>query len=290
MTRRAATGRSRAIGARVILLIAAVPLASCGPAKPLDVPEYARVEGASRERVAGLDRLWSRATVQIRYTDNKNERRFEQGEGHLRIEFPTHVALSAGKIGQTLFWLGCDDRRYWWFDLTGDDRVATVGEHGGPGASRGGLATLISPRLLPRLMGLLPVGTAGVVQPSADHRLLSVTTRIEGGFERRWLNPATLEPTKIELWDEQRRPLLAADLSEYENVVLETGGGGGPRIPTRISIGHPESGTEIRLYLSAATDGTRTWDAGAFEFERLIGALGAARVVDLDADGPRQSY
>lgn len=263
------------------------------------LPAFSAIAAVNNKRVDAISRIWARATVQVRYTDDDGERRFEQGEGHLRMETPDLVALSAGKVGQTLFWLGCDRERYWWFDLTGDVRRASVGRHNGPGKGRGGLASSVNPHDLPRLMGLSPLGRNGVVESSRDGKLVSVTTTIDpagtpiAGFERRWIDPRTFEPAKIEIWDAARKPVLVADLAEYQNLELEEGGGGGPRVPTQVFIGHSQTATVVRLYLSAASDGTRNWEPQAFEFDRLIGVLSTNQVTDLDAkptDGPKKSY
>ncbi len=217
----------------------------------------------------------------VRYAEEDGTRRSEQGEGHLRIETPSLVALSAGKVGQILFWLGCDAQRYWWFDLTGDQAKAFVGAHHGPGRGKGGLAAVVNPAFLPRLLGLEPINP-DVVEVSGDKRLIGVTQKIDSGYVRLWLDPRTYDATKIEIWDEKRRPTLAADLGEYTNLELTAGGGNGPRVPTQIFIGHAASNTEVRLYLSGVSDGGKKWEPAAFEFDRLIGSLGARKVTDLD--------
>ncbi len=251
-------------------------------------PLYSEVSRRLEQDLLLTDRLWARATVEVRYTDDDGERRFEQGEGRLRLEAPAHVALSAGKIGETLFWLGSDDQRYWWFDLTGDERTGVVGRHDGPGRGRGGLAATVNPRDLARLMGLVPPAAepAGAMQWSADGRLLGITSKaspaLGGGFERRWVDPDSLRAAKIEIYDPARRLVLVADLGDYESMRITGSGTPGPAVPTRVAIGHPESGSEIRLYLSDVEDGAARPDAGAFEFDRLVTALKAQRVIDLD--------
>jgi len=272
-------------------IAAALVIAGCGAdggkVERGDVPALADVSRRLNASIDGSERIRARATVQIRYTDDDGTRRFEQGEGLFRMD-GSLVALSVGKVGETLFWLGCDDRRYWWFDLSGDTRTAYVGLHDGPGVGRGGIAGAVNPRALPWLMGRVPVEGTGACQWSSDGRLLGVTTRLASGFERRWIDPATYETRKVELYDDQRRAVLVADLSRYEFMTLTGRGGPGPRVPTQVFIGHPATGTELRLYLEDPDDGARAMDPAAFDFIKLSASLRATRTVDLDAEAGRK--
>jgi hypothetical protein len=251
------------------------------------VPSLADTAAKVNAAIDGSERLRARATVQVRYTDDDGQRRFEQGEGLFRMENSGAIALSAGKVGETLFWLGCDDRRYWWFDLAGKERTAFVGLHDGAGQGRGGVASAVNPRALPRLMGRVPMTGRGTTEWSKDGRLLGVTTRLSSGFERRWLDPKTLEAAKIEVYDEARQPVLIADLGKYEFMNIAGQGAPGPRVPTTIFIGHPATGTELRLYLEDPDDG-RGMDPAAFDFIKLSASLRVSRTIDLDAEARRE--
>ena len=70
--------------------------------------------------LAGLDRLWARSVVEIQWRTADKKERFEQGDGNVVIVLPSKLALSVGKLGNTLLWAGGDAERYWLFDLKGD--------------------------------------------------------------------------------------------------------------------------------------------------------------------------
>jgi hypothetical protein len=266
-------------------------------------PDYAATAAKFNERVSRLGRVWGRATVQIRFTDEGGARRWEQGEGHITLERPTRVALSVGKLGETLFWLGCDAQRYWWMDLSGKSRVASVGRHDGParragagdgdGGVVGGLAATISPRDLFVLAGIepLPVDGGGRTMWSADGRSLGVMTAWgggggAGGTRTMWLNPTTLEPERVEL-AVGGRVVLSSKLREYEPVEQIGDSRIRPQVPGRVFITHAGSGAELRLYLSGLENDPKRFAAAAFEFEALTKFLRVESVVDLDREAER---
>src|SRR5262249_54442096 len=126
-------------------------------APPGPAPAYADLAARYNANIAGLDRLWSRAVVELNWRDDRGKKRFEQGDGNLITGLPDRVALSIGKLGNTLFWAGGDAQRYWLFDLQGD-KVAYVGRHayiGSPCTLESPLA--VQPRDLVRLLGIWPV-------------------------------------------------------------------------------------------------------------------------------------
>jgi hypothetical protein len=284
----------RPFAACALMLLTCAAIAGCNGAARIDrgpAPDFEQAVADHNKSIGSIDRLWARATVQIRYTDDQGKRRFEQGEGHLRMEPPGLVALSAGKVGETLFWLGGDDHRYWWFDLTGRERLAYVGRYGGPGQGKGGLAASVQPRDLAHLMGLLPLYPPGEADWSNDQSLLGLVALLpDDRYERRWIDPDTHEVVQIELFDAQQKPLLTAELGEYRHMTITGQGAPGPRVPTQIFIGDVASGTEVRLYLTDVGDGAGRWEPAAFDFERLIGALRAQKVFDLDGRLDRPNW
>lgn len=261
------------------------------------LPEYSAVALKYNERAGLLKTLWGRTQVQIRYTDDDGDRRFEQGEGFLSIDQPERVALSVGKLGETLFWLGCDGERYWSIDLTQKPARAYVGRHDGAarqgasdGGGRGGLAATVSPRDLPRLLGIeaLPTG-GGVMQWSEDGRLLGVVTQVmgagggPGGRQRLWLDPDSMEPRSVELYDARGAATLVAQISEADFVAVPGLRGVGPKAASRTRIGHLASGSSLNVTLAGMEGGTRRIKAEAFDLTKLMAALGVERLVDVDA-------
>lgn len=292
--------RPAALAARALLgaALALAPLGCAGEHDTTPViqrgpaPAYGPTAQRFNQRVERLGRVWGRAAVQIRFTDRDGDRRREQGEGHLTLERPQRVALSVGKLGETLFWLGGDEQRYWWLDLASRPTQASVGRHDGPArlgglATRlGGLAATISPRDLFALAGIEPLpAAAGSARWSPDGRWLGLETpwaNSPGGRRVLWLDPASLEPQAVDLINARGRAVLSSKLSEYEPVDQVGDSRIRPQVPGRVFITHAESDTELRLYLSGLDNQPRRFTPDAFSFERLAAIFAVDRVVDLD--------
>lgn len=296
--------------------------------RPLPIT-YDELASRYNRDIEQLGVLWGRATTQVRYRDDDGQQRLEQGEGHLQIVRPDRVALSIGKVGQMLLWLGCDDTRYWWFDMTGKQHVAFVGRHDGAarraaahGHGPGGLTGNVSPRLVTRLLGVVPLPTGfaagGSVEWSRDGKQLVVASNLPAenpantespararasARQRLWFVPETLALRRVELIDPQGRVEVSAELDDDRFVEIRDGSGLLPGVPGKAFITHEGSGTEIRLFL----DGLEGWTsldgrpkgqpadgqsetpavvprvkAAAFSFEALVKVLRADKVIDLD--------
>lgn len=261
-----------------------------------NLPTYAEAASRYNERVRPLDRLIARATIRLTYTDDQGERRIEQPDGTLQIVRPNKLAIDLGKSGQKLFWFGADDQRYWWLDLSGDDHIAYVGRHdqflakgGGPAAQRLGLSIPPMDFIAATGVTMLDPKAKGVTQWSrAGDRLglVSPTAGKDGGLQRIWVDPKSMVPVLIELFDSRRRLILTAEHEGEERVEMTRTGvpgsrGERPRIPARITVRHFESNTEIRVSLSGAKDGPIS--DKAFMLDELLRRLSVQEVIDLDA-------
>lgn len=259
-------------------------------------PDYYSVATRYNERVDRLGSVWASTVVRFTYRDSEGEQKTDQGEGTLQVVRPDDLALSIKKAGKRLFWFGCDAERYWWFDLV-DRHIASVGRHDRfDEAKESGIGLAMRPRDVILVLGVMPLpmpegdqAVDAATQWSLDGRLLGVTTRVGGsggagsGLLRLWLDPASLEPAKAEVFDEQKRLVMVADLTEYQYVRVTGIGGGGPRMPGRISAWHAPSQTLIKLDLADLQDGAEKISPSAFDFEELCRALGAETTIDLDA-------
>lgn len=280
-----------------LLLVAGV-LASCAPqsvqrtepppAVQRPLPSYAEVAQAHNARVAPLASLFATHSARVTYIDDEGDRQVEQAEGIIQAVFPDKLALSIGKVGKRVFWFGGDGERYWWFDLR-EDRTAYVGSYDNFDRTSHRIGLTIHPLDLIRVLGVLPLPDPpepGATQWSSDGRLLGVTTRIRNnGYQRMWLDPASYEPQKIELFNAARELVLLADLESYTHAEVRDLSVG-PRIATRVNVLDPVSGVEVRLTMDSPSDGVGRINADAFDFDVLRQTLGVERVVDLDRDPP----
>jgi hypothetical protein len=261
------------------------------PDKPL--PRFVDVARQYNQRVANLDRISAWSNIKLTYFDEDGKPRTEDPEGRLQIIRPAKLALTLGKAGQTLFWFGSDPEKYWWIDLTDKAKpVAAVGRHESfddQAAQRIGLA--IQPLDLIRLMGVVPINTVapGATQWSADGKQLGVTSALENrGFQRIWMDPATLTPQEIEIFDINRRLVMTASHEGSEPVEitrkLPSPAGPAPRVPGRVFVNHFDSGTEVRLTLTGVKDGPIS--ERAFDLAELLKRYQVERVVDVDTRKP----
>jgi len=259
------------------------PHAGNTPDRP-PLPSYDEVVARYNARAERLGRLWARAVIRLTYKDESGTPHTDQGEGLLQMIRPDRVALSIKKAGKMLFWFGCDDQRYWFFDVV-DAKTARVGTHAKPGehehTDSAGIA--IPPRDLFELIGLSPLDASarGGTSWSSDGAALVVTLpHAHGGSSILMLDPASLEPRRIEHRSSGQVLIIAADLSDYAGVDVTGFGGARPRLATHIDAIHIDSDTRIRLDLSELRDSGIS--EKAFVFEELTKALGVDTITDLD--------
>jgi len=255
---------------------------------------YAELASAHNARATRLGRLWARAAVQLKYTDREGVERREQGEGHLQVIQPSRLALSVGKLGEVLFWLGSDERMFWWFEL-GDASRASVALH--ENATRpcaGELALPVHPLDLLDLLGVTPLperSASGVVVDGAGRYVVDVPARV--GARRVFFDAESRRPVRVEIWRAgETSPAVRAELSEYERVNVPGVGGVDPRVASRVRVRHLESGSEMVLFLSDMNDGSRSGrlEPIAFDFGGLLDAHAPREVVVLDEGCPRSAW
>ncbi|TVQ61924.1 MAG: hypothetical protein EA379_05795 [Phycisphaerales bacterium] len=251
-------------------------------------PAYLETARAYNERANRLERVWARAVVEVRYVDQDGRRRSEQGDGHLQLLAPDRLALSLGKLGEMVLYLGCDDTRHWLFERGEPTRVA-VGLHenlGRPCARSLGLPA--HPLDIIDLLGVTPLPEregAGRTSWARDGTL-AVETPGRLGTLRVLIDPATHLPVRMEMLDAPGgEAWLTADLQNHERLAVRAAAFG-PHIATRIIIRHAESDTELRVNLYDPSDGIVRGRIAedVFDFEYLLDALNAGEVDVLDED------
>jgi hypothetical protein len=263
----------------------------------IEVPPatYREIATAYNQRTARLQRVWGRAVVSVEYTDDEGRRRSEQGEGHFQVIQPSRLALSAGKLGEVILWIGCDADRYWFIDAKEHHR-AWVGRHAS--ATREKVESLgmpAPPRELLALAGITALPAPGldarrdpVVRWGPNRKVLVFEVMRGGSRWRYTVDPRTHEPSRIEVIDGATgEPILSATLQLYENVTIRGEGYVPPKIASRIRCLHHPSGSNLGLSIADMVDGGgNKLREENFDFEALRERLGITEVVDADAPRP----
>jgi hypothetical protein len=189
--------------------------------------------------------------------------REEQPEGLLQVIRPDRLALSLGKAGNTLFWFGCDDREFWWFDLE-KDPSATVGARAAlTPAQRERLGLAVAPWEFVALLGITPLGDRPIeVSRSGEAGALELTVfgnaRANGprvSSCRYVLPSAGAMPTRVELFDATGELIAWSELSGVQPVELKDKPAGvRAEIPAVAFIRSALDETEARVTLTGATD------------------------------------
>lgn len=282
------------IGARFFLAVSLLALIGCagsgkGGDEPIDrgpAPTYAQVASRYNARVDKLDRVRSAMSIFIKTVDTQGKDVDEQADGHLQLVRPSRVALRIDKVGKTIFYLGGDESRFWWLDLTRDPKAALVGTHANVTRERGARVGLpVHPLDLMLMLGVMPLPAEGDSPRWADAgKSLRLDLAGRWGATRLILDPVTLEPTQIELMDAEGHPAVTATLTDYERVAIDGDAMSIARLATKIEILMPASQTRVRLRLyDPENPGDRIRDR-AFDLESLLDAYDVQRLLDLDVE------
>ncbi len=269
----------------------------------LSYPEFAR---AYNRRVAKIERLWSRVTMEVRWTDEDGRKQFEQGDGQLIVRKPNELALAIGRLGNTMYWLGCDAERYWMFDLNPPEdqpKTAYIGSRALAHTHR--LPLPINPNHLLGMLGIqaLPTdaheghmhwhnnGTEGMLHT----HFVQINDTQQGAID-----PAQLVQSRVVFDVPGRRLrervavrgeddlLLRSTLSKYKPLKrVNQPPGAFPDVATRFEMELPPQKARLSLTLSELTDDPKKIKDVQFDPAKLIRMLKVARVIDLDrADRP----
>lgn len=263
--------------------------ARCPELARTPAPEYAEIAASYNGRLAEIPSLWARATVEVHFEDEEGDRRWEQGNGHLQVARPSRFALSVGKFGEVLYWIGCDQSRFWFLDM--EENAAAVGTL--DGASRVHATRLGLPASPDRLFGVL--GLSELPEPGAGRRdprvrrsddgcLLVVEVDDEWGRTTYFLDPETFEAERVELVGDTGETVVTSELSEYSGVRLPDRVGHYPRLASFAIVRDLRRDTEIKIRLGKESMEWRELPSQVFDLEALLDAYDIERVRDLDAE------
>lgn len=276
-------------------------LAGCCPPKgpePVSVihrpgppPDAAGVLSVYNARVRRLEALKAGALVSVRGKDGRGKAFDEQVEGFLQIVRPRKVALRIDKLSQTYFWLGSDDDRYWWLDLSADEKIAMAGHHARAtpeSAARFGIP--VHPLDLQDLLAVTPIEPTATTAWTRDGRLiaLELPPRAPGfGPRRVCVDEHSFEPRRVELLDSSGEVVASADLRELKAVDVAGEAFAGASVPTRATISLPGLGVTVELQLHTLENpGAARIKPGNFDLARLLQQHRVTREINLDEQGP----
>lgn len=250
------------------------------------------VVAAHNQRVGRLDRLWARAIVEVRFTDAQGDRKWEQGNGFFQLRDRDNLALSVGKVGEVLLWIGCDSDRYWVLDRL-NTPTAYSGHHDTitpERLSRAGLP--VPPQDLLRLAGLRPIDPERAEAVINEDGYTRVTERDDAGAWRYTFAPAPGDdlPISIARLDAEGNALLRAGLELPKTVLVTSEPPARVRTFGRVLVEHLPTGDTISVRLDGEVeDGRRRGvpNPAVFDLDVLLDAYGPfERVIDLDASEP----
>ncbi len=257
------------------------------PPKPL--ASYQTLADAHNERVARLDRLWSRMSFVVRRPDpdNPSNTLSDQAEGHIQIQQPSEISVSMTKLGELFFLLGSNEQLYWWIDRSDKrDPAVLFGRHelAGPRTLEW-LGVSIAPLELVDLFGITPLPEATeeydawVRRDREGMTAAIVPTRF--GYRKLLFDPESRELLYVELLDAAGEVAVSAELGRTRRVPVEGEGMPGEFMGTRIRLTVPAE--DVFISIELAEQANREVNSNAFDFDRLMRSYGRnGRVYDLD--------
>lgn len=113
----------RVILGLLLLLCGCAPRS--GGAPHVQDQTVSQVRAAQQERTSLFNDLVGRGVIEFRWEDDDGKHK-QQGD----LDFwkkGNSVSMRISKLGEPIVWLGGGEDAYWFFDLTGDDTLLTIG-------------------------------------------------------------------------------------------------------------------------------------------------------------------
>lgn len=247
------------------------PAAGVQALPPPTADEYAVIRRDYNAWADSVKQFWSRADVEAEWYDDKDHHHVEHGGGQLILRKPLDTALTIGKLGNLLYWLGSNAQQFWVFDLQDNaDHPSTLYIGQQQDAAKLGpadVAGLPLPLRPSEVIGLLGVDPLPAMTPRTTLRresaggrtLIVVTFPLPGGSDavatlrRVWIDAATHRPAGVTFLRDSQ-VLAKSSLGGYEPVTTPSlAPDAYPRVPTRIEVALPRRRASLRLFLSGLT-------------------------------------
>ena len=257
--------------------------------KRTQTPGYREISARYNARVAKLERVAAQADLAVTRPDEKGEMRSDQIEGYMQFRRPCSMNLRIDKVGSTLFVMGSNDERFWWFDVAEQNRgwYGTHAKARREVVERFGVP--VQPADLAELLGIVPLDPAAPAKVSwtDDGARVRVVLPAARGVKRLELDPVTFEPARIELVDEFGDLAVAADLSRYVVVPVRGNTIAKPRAASLFEVEIPAQRTRMTIRLSGTENPAERQKDVNFDFEALVDRYGIDPLENLDEWVPR---
>ena len=252
------------------------------------MPTYRQLAQKYNQRLERLDRLQAALTVVFTWQDDRGKHT-EQGNGKLAVQWPDRLRLLVTHIAQRgpIISAGSNDTYYWLFDFR-DQHTLYLGRHDRFDKShRDRLDVPAHPRLLPHLLGIVPLPKEPTDKPTQvawTDNCFHVAP--PGTSTRLWITPDSYLPVRIEVLDEKAQPTAVALLSRPAAVELVgRAPDGRTKVATRIEITRPGGEDQLRLTLAPESLHNKTFNENWFDLDLLKNKLykiTPEHTVDLD--------
>jgi hypothetical protein len=255
-------------------------------------PTYRALVERYNANVNKLGSIWASTEVHLRWQGEAGQAQSEHGDGTLIIVRPRKVALTIGKLGNTVLWAGSNADGYWLFDKRDNSKVYFGRyRHIDKPCSRS-LPMPIQPDAVPYLLGTMPLDPGNASADDAVERYNGYYLIEPPGLDvRLWLHPKTAQPRRVDLLDDNGEKAVTAVLSDLEPMRLtDVAHEDWPTLAheARIYL-HTEDETQqanVRIQLKNTSDGQfgDRINPKAFNFDTLMQVHDPKRTIDLDAD------
>jgi len=214
--------------ATAILILIAVAAAGCGPMRgpaaqaPAAALGPAEVLAAHNVWADSIQHVWSRAALMIDMPsqEKQGERARYDVDGHLFLQKPEDLYLHGQVMGQEVFAMGMNAERFWLWVRPKVNKVWT-GRRGGQGERQFVLAAEDLMTALGMFRIALEPNDLATFDVMPAQYVLTQQRDFAGRrvpWRRIWFDRRSLRPVRVDLYDEDGRCLLMAELLKYEPV------------------------------------------------------------------------
>lgn len=250
---------------------------------------YSQIVEKYNARVVHLNTFWSRADLRLEYLNEDGERQRDEAEATIQYELPSKFSFMISKLAEHYFTLGCDAERYWWIDRKVTPPTVVFGRHAA--ATREKVALLgvpVLPLEIVECLGVTPLPTPpnsaetqwSPLRQLIVFRLPAGTGR--GGEIEYWLDPTTLDPARIRIFDAAGK--VTIDCRHEVPTMVDVGGrpDGATRIAAKLRVLIPQRETTLTISLNSMENRSMK-NSKAFDLVALRAAYRVVREIDLDS-------